>query len=64
MTHPIPRFGFGTWNRNGDEAYRTVQDALAIGYRHIDTAEGRAATFSSPPRWRRRILAPGKSCRM
>ena len=40
MTTPIPRIGFGTWNRNGDEAYRTVQDALEIGYRHIDTAEG------------------------
>ncbi len=39
MPTPIPAIGFGTWKRYGDEAYRTVQDALAIGYRHIDTAE-------------------------
>jgi 2,5-diketo-D-gluconate reductase B len=39
MTHPIPSIGFGTWNRNGDEGYRTVLEALEIGYRHIDTAE-------------------------
>ena len=36
----IPTFGFGTYQRHGDEAYRTVKDALEIGYRHIDTAEG------------------------
>lgn len=39
MTSPIPAVGFGTWKRYGDEAYRAVQDALEIGYRHIDTAE-------------------------
>ena len=37
---PIPQIGYGTWNRAGDEAYRGVRDALEIGYRHIDTAEG------------------------
>ncbi len=36
----IPTFGFGTWNRNGDEAYNSVRAALDVGYRHIDTAEG------------------------
>ena len=36
---PIPRFGFGTWKRDGDVAYRCVRDALDMGYRHIDTAE-------------------------
>ena len=36
----IPRFGFGTWNHGDDETYRIVRDALDIGYRHIDTAEG------------------------
>ena len=36
----IPTFGFGTYQRPGDEAYRTVSEALEIGYRHIDTAEG------------------------
>jgi 2,5-diketo-D-gluconate reductase B len=39
MKSPIPRIGFGTWNRNGDEGYHTVLEALEIGYRHIDTAE-------------------------
>lgn len=36
----IPKFGFGTYQRHDDEAYRTVSEALEIGYRHIDTAEG------------------------
>lgn len=40
MIDSIPPFGFGTWNRDGDEAYRTVRAALDVGYRHIDTAEG------------------------
>jgi 2,5-diketo-D-gluconate reductase B len=37
---PLPQIGFGTWNRNGDEAYKTTLWALEAGYRHIDTAEG------------------------
>ncbi len=37
---PIPQLGFGTWNRDGDEAYNTTLWALEEGYRHIDTAEG------------------------
>ncbi len=36
----IPKIGFGTYQRLDDEAYRTVTDALEVGYRHIDTAEG------------------------
>lgn len=36
----MPSIGYGTWNRDGDAAYRGVTDALEIGYRHIDTAEG------------------------
>lgn len=36
----IPRMGYGTWNRNGDDAYNGVRWALEAGYRHIDTAEG------------------------
>ena len=40
MIGPIPQIGFGTWNRKGEQAYRTVRDALEIGYRHVDTAEG------------------------
>lgn len=40
MQSSIPQFGFGTWNRNGEEAYNSVRAALDAGYRHIDTAEG------------------------
>lgn len=36
----IPRMGYGTWNRSGDEAYQGVVWALEAGYRHIDTAQG------------------------
>ena len=34
----IPRLGFGTWLITGRDAVEGVHDALAIGYRHIDTA--------------------------
>jgi 2,5-diketo-D-gluconate reductase B len=34
----IPAIGFGTFQRKGDEARRTVARALEVGYRHIDTA--------------------------
>ena len=34
----IPLLGFGTWQAQGDDAYRSVRDALDVGYRHIDTA--------------------------
>ena len=40
MANSIPQFGFGTWKRDGEEGYRCVREALDIGYRHIDTAEG------------------------
>ncbi|WP_068114770.1 aldo/keto reductase [Tropicimonas marinistellae] len=36
----IPQVGFGTWNRDGQDAYDGVRRALDVGYRHIDTAEG------------------------
>ena len=34
----IPRIGLGTWKIPNGEASKAVQDAVAIGYRHIDTA--------------------------
>lgn len=37
---PIPLLGLGTWQSEGDEAYRAVRHALDVGYRHIDTATG------------------------
>lgn len=45
MTHydvhgvSIPALGFGTWQLRGDEARDGVEHALALGYRHVDTAQ-------------------------
>lgn len=39
LTTP-PQIGYGTWNRLGDVGYRCTLDALAVGYRHLDCAEG------------------------
>lgn len=36
----IPRVGFGTWNLEGQEGEDAIVEALKIGYRHIDTAQG------------------------
>lgn len=35
----VPKLGFGTWQMKGRECVDAVTEALAIGYRHIDTAE-------------------------
>lgn len=35
----VPRIGLGTWDLRGDLCRKTVIEALAMGYRHIDTAE-------------------------
>lgn len=35
----IPKLGFGTFELRGDLARARVQEALATGYRHIDTAQ-------------------------
>jgi 2,5-diketo-D-gluconate reductase B len=34
----IPRIGFGTWRLSGRACVDAVADALAAGYRHVDTA--------------------------
>jgi diketogulonate reductase-like aldo/keto reductase len=34
----IPQIGIGTWQATGDPVVQAVKDALAAGYRHIDTA--------------------------
>ena len=34
----IPQVGFGTFRIPDDTAVQSVKDALAAGYRHIDTA--------------------------
>jgi diketogulonate reductase-like aldo/keto reductase len=56
----IPWLGLGVWQAERSEAYRAVRDAIAIGYRHIDTAKaygneddvGRAVRDSGVPRER------------
>lgn len=35
----MPKLGLGTWPMLGEECTRAVEQALALGYRHIDTAE-------------------------
>jgi len=35
----VPKIGLGTWNMTGPGAVDAVASALALGYRHIDTAE-------------------------
>lgn len=34
----IPRIGFGTWEVTGSDVRDAVEDAIGLGYRHIDTA--------------------------
>lgn len=34
----MPLLGFGTWPLKGDECVTAVRTALAVGYRHLDTA--------------------------
>ena len=36
----IPKLGLGTWEIPNENAAQAVRDAVALGYRHIDTAEG------------------------
>ena len=35
----IPAIGFGTWELTGDKGEAAIREALAAGYRHIDTAK-------------------------
>jgi len=35
----IPKLGLGTWMISDDKVAQAVKDAVAIGYRHIDTAQ-------------------------
>ena len=36
--HRLPKLGFGTWRLSGRDCEHGVADALAAGYRHVDTA--------------------------
>ena len=54
----VPKLGFGTWEILGRDCEEAVDDALEIGYRHIDTAQayeneaevGKALAASGVPR--------------
>src|SRR6195952_4835113 len=54
----LPRLGLGTFRMQGDVCRAAIESALALGYRHIDTAEmyaneeaiGAAIAASSVPR--------------
>lgn len=35
----LPKLGLGTYGLSGKEGQKAVEEALALGYRHIDTAE-------------------------
>ena len=35
----LPRLGLGTFRMQGDTCRTAVESALALGYRHLDTAE-------------------------
>jgi 2,5-diketo-D-gluconate reductase A len=35
----LPKLGLGTWRLAGDSGRAAIESALALGYRHIDTAE-------------------------
>ena len=35
----LPRLGLGTYRMQGDECRKAVENAIGLGYRHIDTAE-------------------------
>ena len=35
----VPALGLGTWRLSGQECIKAVERALALGYRHIDTAQ-------------------------
>jgi 2,5-diketo-D-gluconate reductase B len=36
----IPKIGCGTWQLRGAQCAQVVEEALRVGYRHIDTAQG------------------------
>jgi diketogulonate reductase-like aldo/keto reductase len=36
----VPVLGLGTWELRGDACVEAVERALALGYRHLDTAQG------------------------
>lgn len=41
----IPKLGLGTWLIPDDDAVRVTREAIALGYRHIDTAQAYANEY-------------------
>lgn len=37
--HQIPQLGFGIWRIKNEDTAKAVENALSVGYRHIDTAK-------------------------
>ena len=44
----VPAVGLGTWQITGTACVEAVSDALALGYRHIDTARAVLGTTKAP----------------
>ena len=71
----MPNLGLGTWPMLGEECTRAVEQALTLGYRHVDTAQnygneasvGRAIRASGIAREEivavvQRVLREGPEC--
>ncbi|HEX8050751.1 MAG TPA: aldo/keto reductase [Solirubrobacterales bacterium] len=62
----MPQLGFGTWQIVGEETQERVEEALAVGYRHLDTAAaygneaGVGAAIASSGVWREDIFVTTK----
>jgi len=52
----VPAVGFGTWQITGPACVEAVSDALALGYRHIDTARAMWGACGVAPAL---VVAPG-----
>ena len=60
----IPRLGFGTFRMPGGGCQPVVESALALGYRHLDTAamyenqDAVGATIAALPKDQRYVTPP------
>lgn len=56
--HLIPKLGFGTYGRNGEEGINAILCALETGYRHLDTAQTYNTEFETGEALRRSGIPP------
>jgi 2,5-diketo-D-gluconate reductase B len=60
----IPRLGFGTFRMPGGGCQPVVESALALGYRHLDTAamyeneDAVGTAIAAPPKDQRYVTPP------